>query len=346
MNRRAFLRNGLAAAATMLPATALRAARLQNDLDMRPFARAIVKKTQNIIDKNKTGIATVLMLGETHSRPAHVITQLLVLEELAQQGVDYTVGIELPYDTVFKAFARETGRINDRHLIDDIHALDPNGKLALRCAALYQDTYGPQSHRMLWYHLQDRNIPAFFCDASWSPYRVDVRDPNTINIARTVLQRDIMTLPLTSVDGVRVRNTIMSRFLQAHALRDEVPLIVHLCGSAHIYGVKNPLHPYDFSLTKMLDDMDVPSIGAPFLVKDYNGILPAHTNRIDGLNLPEPYATQIRPESAILRDLLIHADHDPAMADVADKIAALAPSMNEVFAKWNGAYPPVAGMRP
>lgn len=327
MDRRTFLRTGFMATAGAVLAPSLSLAQARYDL--RPEAARIVARTRTMMEAADPETPAALLIGETHPKPAHVLLGILVLDMLRAENIPFTVAVELPHDTVFKQFAAYTGRPDDRSLVGSVARRDPDGQLALRTAIGWQESQAQLSHETLWHYLLERRIPTFFNDCSWKDGWMDLRDPETARHKDPGIRPHALTMDLTSVEAVRIRNIMMADRILARE-----GLIVQLCGSAHIYGMRTPeYHPYEYSLAARLKAADCPMLAAPINTATYGGILPADDPAlIPGITVSHSGGSN--GESPVLINLMKASGMDIRLPAASQKEECRA-FMTRQFAQWH-----------
>lgn len=217
----------------------------------------------------------MLLIGETHNQLSHLVTQVLVIEKLKNAGANFCVGLEFSHDHIFKAYSKFTEkdwRHWDRNLVDSIKSRDPSGQQALKSMILFQDSVAKYGHQVIWNQLLTNGIASQPNDAAWASLeeasRTDLRDPLTLYYATELFPEGKFTLPLTSKDGLLLRNHMMTDQAQEFALQQDKDIHVQLCGSGHIHGTSRPSRPFSDSLCALYDAQSIPFLAAPLINTD------------------------------------------------------------------------------
>lgn len=264
--------------------------------------------------------------------PSHVVLELLVLNKLREQNRDYTVAIELPYDSVFKKFTQHTGKPRQTSIQPAIDDRNPRGNLSLKTAIVWQDYLAPLSHDLLWHYILNSRINTIFNDSSAYYRGIDFSDPETARYRSALGYDDHTTMSRFGVPGVHLRNRMM-----VDKILTRPGLVIQICGYAHVYGMKSPYHPYEYSLTALLKDSGCPVLAAPFLSNPYHGLLPENDPALIGGIHPIQTEESIN-EVEILTRLLHASDMDTAIPEKA-LIESLRREMLDIFDHWNRQLP-------
>lgn len=300
---------------------------------MRPQAEQIVERAAAMLRDADPEKPAILLLGETHSMPAHMLLHIVVMEKLRERGIPFTAALELPHDSVFKKFALHTGRLAERGLIAPLAARDPAGQYALRTAAGWQPSVAELSHQVLWDYMRQRQVATFFNDAAWISLKLDLRDPETARFKEQGAAAPVMSA--FAVEGVRLRNRIM-----ADKLLKPSGLVVQICGSAHIYGNRLPFRPYEDSLVAMLKAADCAVLAAPYISHPYKGLLPEN----DPALIPDievSQATAGEREDLVLINLMKSSRMEWPLPGAAEK-QAHKDYMTDMFSAWDRELPRAA----
>ncbi len=212
----------------------------KNPYDLGPPADIILRAIQETrADMEATGDTRplVILMGETHSMPAHVGLQEAVMSRMQQQKLDFSLRIELPHDFLTKKLAGNRSRVS-------YEQYDPEGRARLSCfATKFIHDYAPAtSISNITFCLQHK-ITTIFNDAARNQDdSIDFDDDLTCKAANDLHISTETSICEASTNQMAIRNKVMASWPL------EKDTILQKTGTLHIFGHNKNL-PFTQSLT-------------------------------------------------------------------------------------------------
>jgi len=143
--------------------------------------KAILDRRAALDREGKKDTPLIVLAGETHSMPAHLVHHMLVLKGLAKSGEKVVFGYEEQYNVLSRPFFKFTDRQPDPAITQYLQAHDQDGTLALQyCSSFLGTSNADHSENILCRYLwRRRKIPVRFTDAAKSKDCFDPDDPST-----------------------------------------------------------------------------------------------------------------------------------------------------------------------
>lgn len=264
--------------------------------DLRPAVTAIMDRIDQAARSLRGKQPIVVIIGETHSMPAHRMLQAQLLERLAKGPHKIAAGFELPHNTL-GAVANE--RFHGYLTGAEKAALgrkDADGQRALMSYLAFggQKSLAPASFLTLLHFCYQNSIKTRFTDAARAGGVLDSDDPvtgriiayNTPEILQLVPWYKIRTI---SQKGIDLRNQTMAHLAMTYAQRQGADVFIQHAGVEHLFGHSILGGKYENSLTAQFNKAGAHVISVLFAGAGY---------RIDQI----PYEAQI---NAMKRTLII-----------------------------------------
>lgn len=330
----------------------------RDPLDMRPVAHSIVEKTLHRMDlakKENNPKPTILIIGEIHPIPTHMVTQILVIKELKEQNINFALGMEEPHNSVHSSFINFAYKENeeyDKHRVSGgIKHKNRDGVYSLKTSVgINTYLYANLSHKILRQFALDQNISTKFNDAA--------RDGNNLSHNDSLTKHFITknhpgghSITLVNKDGMHIRNNIITYNALNHATRKQAELYVQTCGLSHIAGETNMLahYKYEHSLSALFKDESCPIIVAPLLINHYinNYMERWHFQDheiVSNLNTPSKaiiynaFTFAKYREQSYLNKVLSASGLDTDMYNMDDKINQYQQEMQQHFIQWKSDF--------
>lgn len=211
----------------------------QNGRDMRNTARQLLDRVETVVAGNATGKPVVLLMGEIHNQPSHVIFQQLVMREARARGLSFTVAMEEPHNALGDYIKDNLCLKVPDALIDDPSLCDPAGDMSLLASlASSMPDHAPRTHRNMWAYCLHGGLKTVFADAAHDGAHVDMSDTMTAKYAQSLGIDTQKKHHALSPDMMLLRNTMMVDFSLAHAGRAKENFVFMLSGAYHVAGSK------------------------------------------------------------------------------------------------------------
>lgn len=265
--------------------------------DLRPIAEKIADRVvakRNLATGKKSPL--ILVLGENHSMPAHIMTSMMVIRRLQEKGFCLAVGMEQSANLIEESFSRYSRLVYAR---DRMPISYP--QLALKKYIIDERRAAPISSSILGIDLLTRKIPVFFTDVSQYSQAIHLTEPEVAAVCEEMGLRKDEPVECESPQGIALRNTLMVQRASNHISRlQNLDIFVIVCGSNHMAGsrTQHQIIPYDRSIAQLLIARNYEVLAVPFQASDWckDNLPPEH-----GLNSDNSLLDIQPPENSFYR---------------------------------------------
>ena len=235
---------------------------LRNPYESKTFDRVIWNAVQDHLRDMEPDETLVIVLGEAHAAPSHIMAQAGLLTNLAHwrgkapndPDRQFLFACELPYDLL----SHDAARFYNIPLQHKLHEHDPKGHLALQTRLIHfeeqnQLSFAPQSKRRVFNTVLRHDITACFNDAAYNNefQYLQRNDPVAGKIAKDEYGIDLSSQFIRAsgnATGMGIRNGTMKTRALEKAKEKNVRIIVQQTGMSHLYGHLEDGYPYEQSL--------------------------------------------------------------------------------------------------
>lgn len=299
--------------------------RLEEHADLFPLVSTVYEEVLSRLEKDD-GKPIVLLLGEEHSTPSHLMFQVALIEYLASYFSDQiqagekpiVVGQERSYQyTAISALglADTLDQITDSSFFDHMVENDPDQHvLSLANMMVSSSNSAPLSHRMLMCTLLASGVPIASVDAYTQGEDLVAYDGLSTSIAFEKFGVDISQTPLKAspdytsdqdVRGITVRNLVKAERIVESMSKTGAKIMILPVGLSHIYGNKLSNQSYENALVSLLKDRGFQTLGVALAgegTKDYMAeVIPdeAYVENPDDIFFENVIDTQVRDFEAM-----------------------------------------------
>lgn len=295
--------------------------------DLRPAVDGLMSRIENVSKSLREGQPLVILMGEQHNLPSHIMLQHLLLDRLRKSAASrVAVGFEeprnLPDVILNKGFD-----INTRHVPPGaLMAADRDGYKSLSAAlALWNPDDAPLSVLSLFDFCRQNfssrfNDAAKVCGPSGFINRIDKKDPATSAVMTRLGMDCGGILSPISPPGLKLRNIMMAESAMTHIRESGARLYIQRCGRTHIFGDIKGGHHYQDSLTALFADagaavlpvfVDIPKFDAEQTLQTaFKAPETRHTMIVKNLCDKEFMDTKSDGEAGFINELARHSGAD------------------------------------
>lgn len=221
-----------------------------NPMDLRPAVDIIMKRIADVLGKTDENTPTVVLMGDTHTVPAHVELQHLVAAQLLKMEQKFAFNFEMPNNFIETIAAKNLNKPFPRYLKSRASDYDLDGKAILSGFMGFHTLPSPAAHNDLFAFCYKNSIPFQFNDAARKSHLID-RYNKQNKEAKTKYSGPVKNFEIEDPDGMAVRNHVMVERALTHAEKVGTNLILQGCGINHIFGNYSDKSRYEDSLSAL-----------------------------------------------------------------------------------------------
>lgn len=305
----------------------------EDPCDLGPAIRILTDVIEEELDRLDPEEPLVILMGEGHSLPVHMMLQIGVMKHLAglrdadpeDSSRNFVMASEMPFNNTAVLVQREDtyGLDIPENLKYRIQEHDPDGHLGLEAIITKNPVNNaPRSKERVFQTALQYEIPTVFNDAARKEIDgntcLDLNDPQLAN-AVPEESRD-MNVPLDSPLGYALRNRIMMKRAFEFAHKQTARIIFQACGTNHLFGVENNEAKYSHSLASQFKAAGCRTLGI-FITSESNDCTPEQ--------ITDTQAWQEHSNTVILRGLDDKACYKSSPATEERYLEKLEKSFNE-----------------
>lgn len=286
-----------------------------NRYNLAPPFRIIGNIIDDRLNRLRPEEKLVIISGEEHSTPAHLLIQTGIMAHLASRRekspADATENFVMAYEQPFNnlsLMANTAYKLKvQTHLKYKMQEYDREGHLALK-ANLINNTYkdAPLSRERVFRAALGYNIPVIFNDAAYIPrlfggafldFKDDLLHETLKKAGKSHNLRSSYRTPRIDIGsplGLALRNSLMVERALVFARKQHARIIIQQCGAGHIFGNREKGWEYADSLVSRFREAGYRTM-AIFVSSEKSGHTPE--------KIVDPRVWDHEPESVILRGL-------------------------------------------
>lgn len=220
-------------------------------------ARAVEGIEKRLVEVSSGDKPLVVLIGENHAMPSHMIFQMCVMDKLRRAGIRFGVALEYPSNSVEDYYLSniETlggNAVPGRDMTETLHSIrkelatnPTRHRLLYNVAFLTETPYARHSNATLTHYLDKYQIPIAFVDAAVDKDGYLKQDDSDTKNAIQEAERITGTKAGAVVRfedhlGMAARNIHMTEASLRFATVLKAKLILLLTGNAHVLGYKRP----------------------------------------------------------------------------------------------------------
>jgi hypothetical protein len=235
-----------------------------NPFDLRPAVDGILKRIDQVCATLQESQPLVVLIGEHHGIPAHILIQAMFLDRLAaDQNRKIAYGYESPHNLLGRTISRQ---LPYRLTAEDeaaISASDLDGRMALAACLGYIDhNDAPVSRHAFFKFCMSAGVSMRFNDAALNfsqQLTLNKADPLTADtIRRHAPGHDGSAITGYSPLGVALRNRVIIENAKNHMHQTNAKIYIQNCGRNHIFGNVHDGYTAQDSLTALINKHAVP----------------------------------------------------------------------------------------
>ena len=219
-------------------------------MDLRPAADIIIKRITDTLDETDENTPTVVLMGNTHTMPAHIELQHLIAARLLKMEQNFTFNFEMPRNNIETIAAKDLNAPFPRYLKHHASDYDLDGKAILSGFMGFHTLPSPTTHNNLFAFCYENSIHFQFNDAARRSYFIDGSNKQNKE-AKTKYSGPVKNFDIEAPDGMAVRNNVKVDNALAHAKKVGTNLILQNCGINHIFGNHSKKLQYEDSLSAL-----------------------------------------------------------------------------------------------
>lgn len=244
--------------------------RLPESYNLWPQAMRIADRAINLANqRNDKSTPLIVLIGEYHTEPAHIIIQMMVIELLRGSGLRLSIGLEKNYNQ-FQQYARKySSNLKNLFSLCEKHRLslrveDKQTNNGLKVMIAKMHMYGaPRSHQLLLCYLYHSGLPVYPVDV---PIKEDLTiDLEDYKVAQLKRSWSLQQLGVFSNHAVNFRNRFMINLTLEKMMLDQPDIFIQFCGAYHVFGWKEKGSSYKQSLAGMWHRLGYSVLGVPLL---------------------------------------------------------------------------------
>lgn len=227
-------------------------------------AEAALARRETLDREGRRGDPLVILAGEQHSMPTHIVFHILLLESLRVKEPALAVADEIEHDLLAAAFARRSSGQIEPWQKRQLAALDTNGHLSLKALVAWNNfKCADHSNAALYHYMLRRGLPSFFSDVALDENnRIAAAEPSTRASIRACFARAAAGLDPEEREAIKIRNHHMATKIAGYAQQASPRIIFQRCGRGHVAGsAAGEDCPGAESLGHMLKEKDIPVLG-------------------------------------------------------------------------------------
>lgn len=240
-------------------------------------AKAILERRAALDKQERRDEPLIVLAGENHHAPSHLIHHMLVIDKLAKSGETLSAGLEFEHNILAEAFCEYNEAPYDPDIAPVIAEQDKDGRHALSClfAAFNSPSADFSRHILQSYLLGKPDIKICFADTACRGDYLDRDEPVTRHHMQKVLGRTSRFIHYSVPEGMSIRNSQMSDIFGQFARRHKSRIAFQMGGYAHpagfVSGRKLTTHDHLFkdSLAAYYKRDDLPVLIMPILSDEF-----------------------------------------------------------------------------
>jgi hypothetical protein len=216
----------------------------------------------------KQDLPLIVIAGERHTQPAHLVHHMLVLKALMQTEPT-AVAWESSHNRLEKTFEEVAGRPPDARQKARLIKADRAGDLSLKDLLAYDaGKDAPYAHKVLQSFLLRRGVPVQLVDTAFTANDLlDSADPSTAESLRACFGNAASRRQHHSPAGLWARNHHMVEKTLEFVQDIQPRILVLMCGTAHVAGNRTTRDPAYHSLAALFKEQGLPVLAMPVVTR-------------------------------------------------------------------------------